>query len=94
MEVTEEADVDEATPIYISKEQKTQAYQKKMGIDIDKINSFEKRNKVKTIELRPIYKVIEAYRGSSPDLSLDLRFNYFHTYQFPLRKLLRTDRHR
>ena len=30
-----------------------------MNIDIDKINTFEKRNKVSTIKWRPIYEVIE-----------------------------------
>ena len=33
-----------------------------MYIDIDKINTFEKRNKVYTIKWRPIYEVIyETY---------------------------------
>ena len=37
-------------------------YKDKIDIDIDKINTFEKRNKVNTIKWRPIYKVIdEAY---------------------------------
>ena len=43
--VTEEADFDEDIPIYIIKEQKTKAYQKTMKIDIDKINTFEKRTR-------------------------------------------------
>ena len=30
-----------------------------MNINIDKINTFEKRNKANTIKWRPIYKVIE-----------------------------------
>ena len=59
LEVTEEVDVDEAIPIYLKKELKTQAYQKTLNIDIDKINSFEKRNKVNTIKWRKIYKVIQ-----------------------------------
>ena len=57
--VTDEADVDEAILIYLKKERKTQAYQKTMNIDIDKINTFEKRNKVNTNQWRPIYEVIE-----------------------------------
>ena len=40
--VTENADVDEAIPFYLLKEQKTQAYQKKMNINIEKINIFKK----------------------------------------------------
>ena len=37
-----------------------------MNIDIDKISTFENRNKVNTIKWRPIFEVIdEAYfRGS------------------------------
>ena len=38
---------------------KTQAYQKTIKIDIDKINTFEKINKINTNKWRPIYKVIE-----------------------------------
>ena len=34
--VTEEAEVDEAIPIYLKYEQKTQAYKETMNIDIDK----------------------------------------------------------
>ena len=40
--VTEEAGVDEAIPVYLLKERKTQVYKKTMGIDIEKINTFEK----------------------------------------------------
>ena len=40
--VTKEADLDEAIPIYLKKEQKTQAYQKRVKIDTNKINTFEK----------------------------------------------------
>ena len=60
--VTEEADVDEAIPIYLKKERNTQAYKETMDIDIDKINTCELRNKVNTTKWRPIYEVIdEAY---------------------------------
>ena len=60
--VTEEASVDEAIPIYIKKEQNTQAYKDTMDIGIDKICTSEKRNKTNTIKWRPIYEVIdEAY---------------------------------
>ena len=57
-EVTEEANVDEAIPIYLKKERKTQAYKKSMKIDIEIINTFEKRNKVYTTQWRTIYEVI------------------------------------
>ena len=68
--VAEEANVDEYIPIYLKKEQNTQAYKKTMDIDIDKINTFENRNKVNTIKWRPIYEVIdEAYFIDSKMLS-------------------------
>ena len=57
--VTKEADIDEDIPIYLKKEQKTQAYKKITNIDIEKINTFEKRNNANTKEWRTIYKVIE-----------------------------------
>ena len=38
--VTEEANVDEAIPIYLKKERNKQAYRKTMDIDINKINTF------------------------------------------------------
>ena len=60
--VTEEANVDEAIPIYIKKEWNKQGYKDTMDIDIDEINKVEKRNKVNTIKCTPIYEVIdEAY---------------------------------
>ena len=70
--VTEEANVDEAIPIYLKKERNKQAYRKTMDIDINKINTFEKKNKVNTIKLRPIYEVIdEAYFINSKIFSDD-----------------------
>ena len=57
--VTEEADVDEAIPMYIKKELKIQAYKETMNVDVDKINTFEIRIKINTIKWRPIYEVIE-----------------------------------
>ena len=59
LEITEEADVDEAIPIYLQKERKKQAYKGKKNIDIEKINIFEKRNKVNTTPWKTIYEVIE-----------------------------------
>ena len=38
--LTEEANVYEAIPIYLKREQNTQAYKYKMDIDIDNINTF------------------------------------------------------
>ena len=68
--VTEQGDVDEAIPIYLKKEQNKQAYRKTIDIDINKINTFEKRNKVNTIKWRPSYEVIdEAYFIGSNILS-------------------------
>ena len=57
--VTEEANVDEAIPIYLKKERNTQAYKYTTEMDIDKISTFEKINKVNTIKWRPIYEVID-----------------------------------
>ena len=59
MAVTEEADVDEAIPIYRFKSTKTQAYKKTMNIDIEKINTFKKRNKLNKTQWRKVYEVIE-----------------------------------
>ena len=60
--VTEEAEVDEAILVYIKKEQNTHTCKETMDIDIDNINTSEKRNKVNTIKWRHIYEVIdEAY---------------------------------
>ena len=60
--VTEEGNVDEAIPIDLRKEGNTQAYKDTLEIDIEKISTFEKRNKVNTIKCRPIYEVIyESY---------------------------------
>ena len=59
MAVTEESDVDEAIPIYILKERKTQSYNKTMKTDIEKINTFEKINKLYTTQWSTIYEVIE-----------------------------------
>ena len=46
--VTEEANVDEAIPIDLRKERNKKSYKDTMSIDIGKINTFEKRNKVNT----------------------------------------------
>ena len=59
LEVTEEANVDEAVKFCLQKESKTKSYKKTMKIDIDTINTFENRNKVYTTQWRKIYKVIE-----------------------------------
>ena len=57
---------------FIFKNSKKKAYQKTMDIDIDKINPIEKRNKISTIKLRPIYEVIEeAYFKESEMFSDD-----------------------
>ena len=43
--ITEEAILDEAIPIYLQKERKTQSYKKKMNIYIKNNNTFEKETK-------------------------------------------------
>ena len=73
LNMTEEADVDEDIPTYLKKEGKTQAYKDKMDIDIDKIKTYEIRNKLNTIKWRPISEVIdEAYFIESKYFSDDL----------------------
>ena len=57
--VSEYASVDEATPIDIRKERRTEAYKETTSKDIDKISTFEKRNKVNTIKWRPIHEVMD-----------------------------------
>ena len=56
--VTTEANTRDNTEIDI-KEEKTQAYKETMKIDIENINTFEKRNKLYTTQWRIIYEVIE-----------------------------------
>ena len=87
--VTEEADVDEAIPIYIEKEQNTQAYKETMEIDIDQINTYELRNKVNTIKWRPIYEVIDesyfkGYKSFSDNLMKECEDNSNEALFFPL----------
>ena len=60
--VYEEANVDEAIPIDIRKEQSTEAYKETMSKDVNNIDTYETWTKVNTKKLRPIYEVIdEAY---------------------------------
>ena len=58
--VTENADVDEDIPIYLLEKLKTQTYQETMNIYIEKINTFEKRNKVYITQWRTLYEVTEG----------------------------------
>ena len=70
--VTEEADVDEAIPIYLIKNPNKQAYKKTIDIDIENIDTNELRIKVNTRKWRPIYDVIdEDYFKESNILSDD-----------------------
>ena len=60
--VSENASVDEAVPIDIRKERKTEAYKETTGKDIENTDTYETRTKVNTTKWRPIYEVIdEAY---------------------------------
>ena len=62
MAVTEEANVDEDIPIDFIIERSTQAYKDTTSMYIDKINTFENRNKANTIKQSPTHEVInEAY---------------------------------
>ena len=46
--VTEQANVDEAIPIYLIKEQNTQAYKETMSMDIEKIDTYKTKTKMNT----------------------------------------------
>ena len=46
--VTEEANVDEAIPIYLRKEKNTEAYKETMSKDIENIETYETTTKVNT----------------------------------------------
>ena len=61
--------MDEDVPMHLKKEQNTQAYKETMDIDIDKIDTYEIRNKVNTIKWRPIYEVIEEAYFKESDFS-------------------------
>ena len=55
--VSEDANVDEAIPIDLKKEQNTEAYKETMIKYINKIDSYDTEKKVNTTEWRPIYEV-------------------------------------
>ena len=57
--VTKEANIDEAIPIDLIKEQSTEAYKETISTDIENIDTFETRTKANTTKWRPIYEVID-----------------------------------
>ena len=59
LEVTEEANADEAIPIGLRKELRKEAYKETMSIDIENVDAFETRTKVNTTKWRTIYEVID-----------------------------------
>ena len=60
--VFKEANVDEAIPIDLRKEQSTEAYKETISKDIHNIYTYETITKVNTTQWRPIYEVTyEAY---------------------------------
>ena len=70
--VSEEANVDEATPIDLKKEQRTEAHKEKMSKYVNNIDTYETRKKVNTTKWWPIYEVIdEAYIKDSKIFSDD-----------------------
>ena len=70
--VSEDANVDEAIPIDLRKEQSTEAYKKTINKDINNIETYETRTKVNATKWRPIYEVIdEAYIRDSKIFSDD-----------------------
>ena len=52
----------------IKDEQKTKAYEDKMKIDIENINTIKNRNKVYTTQWRKIYEVIKPYILKKTDI--------------------------
>ena len=84
--VSEEANVDEAIPIDLRKEQSTEAYKKTMNKDINNIETYETRTKVNATKWRPIYEVIdEVYIKDSkilPDDFIKERKNNSNEAQF------------
>ena len=79
--VVKEANIDEAITseskasnkmeIHLKEEQRTQAYNKTLNIDIENINKFEKINKVYTTPWRKIYEVIEPEFFEKSDIFPD-----------------------
>ena len=70
--VTEEANVDEAIPINLKKEQNTEAYKDTMRIDIENIDTFETITKLNTTKWRPIHELLDkAYFIGSKIFSED-----------------------
>ena len=59
LEVTEEANADEAIPIGLRKELRKEAYKETMSIDIENVDAFETRTKVNITKWRTIYEVID-----------------------------------
>ena len=57
--VSENANVHEAIPIDLRKEQSTEAYKETMSKDINNIDTYETRTKVNTTKWRQIYEVID-----------------------------------
>ena len=60
LEVSEDASVDEAIPIGLIKEGRTDAYKETMSKYIDNIDTYETRTKVNITKWRPIYEVIDG----------------------------------
>ena len=70
--VSEEANVDEAIPIDLVKEQSTEAYKETMSKDINNIDTYETITKFNTTKWRPIFEVIDkAYIKDSKVFSED-----------------------
>ena len=57
--VFKEANVDEAIPIDLRKEQSTEAYKETISKDIHNIYTYETITKANTTKWRPIYEVID-----------------------------------
>ena len=71
--VTEEANIDEAVPIYLEKNETHKHIIYTMDIDIDKVNTFEKRNKVSKIKWRP--RLSHIFKNFSDDFMQQCKDN-------------------
>ena len=69
--ITSEARASSKMEMFLQKERTNQAYKKTMNIDIENINTFEKRNREYTPKQRIIYEVIEPDFFNKSDIFPD-----------------------
>ena len=75
--ITELAKTSKDMEIYIKEEHKIEAYQNRMKIDIENINTIEKRHKNDTKRWRTIYKVIQQELFDETEIFPDIILKHF-----------------